>query len=133
MQSLNFCIIPGAAVLFSGVSSSWTLLVVCPSFLHACAAGTELHTVKGMVGALMHELEVILHEYLSFNWDRLDDILAANKHLLEPDGPALPSPRPKHSTEAAQSIEGQVCTRVGSGDCTAPPGLCCAVQAMLVR
>ena len=81
-------------------------------FLHACAAGTELHTVKGMVGALMHELEVILHEYLSFNWDRLDDILAANKHLLEPEGPALPSPRPKDATETTQSKEGQVCISI---------------------
>eukprot|EP00891_Asterochloris_glomerata_P004865 jgi/Astpho2/4865/Aster-05800 len=76
--------------------------------------GTELHTVKGMVGALMHELEVILHEYLSFNWDRLDDILAANKHLLEPEGPALPSPRPRDSAETAHSNDGQVCTLVGN-------------------
>lgn len=84
------------------------------SCLHAHAAGTELHTVKGMVGALMHELEVILHEYLSFNWDRLDDILAANKHLLEPEGPALPSPRPRDSAETAHSNDGQVCTLVGN-------------------
>ena len=70
--------------------------------------------MKGMVGALMHELEVILHEYLSFNWDRLDDILAANKHLLEPEGPALPSPRPKDTSEAAQFTDGQVCTLTGN-------------------
>lgn len=70
--------------------------------------------MKGMVGALMHELEVILHEYLSFNWDRLDDILAANKHLLEPEGPALPSPRPRDSAETAHSNDGQVCTLVGN-------------------
>ena len=89
--------------------------------------------MKGMVGALMHELEVILHEYLSFNWDRLDDILAANKHLLEPEGPALPSARPRDTTETAQSLEGQVCTRVGNGDWSAPPGLCCAVPCCAVH
>ena len=61
----------------------------------------------------MHELEVILHEYLSFNWDRLDDILAANKHLLEPEGPALPSPRPRDVTESTHTINDQVCTLFG--------------------
>ena len=52
-----------------------------------------------MVGALMHELEVILHEYLSFNWDCLDCILAANQHLLAEEGPQLPSPRLKDAID----------------------------------
>ena len=43
-----------------------------------------------IVGALMHEIECILNEYLSFNWDRLDDVLAANMHLLRADGLACP-------------------------------------------
>ena len=38
----------------------------------------------------MHEIECILNEYLSFNWDRLDDVLAANMHLLRADGLACP-------------------------------------------
>ena len=43
-----------------------------------------------VVGALMHEIECILNEYLSFNWDRLDGVLAANRHLLREDGLACP-------------------------------------------
>lgn len=46
----------------------------------------ELELVRGVVAALMHELECILHEYLSFNWDRVDDIYEANKHLLRQEG-----------------------------------------------
>ena len=38
----------------------------------------------------MHELEVILHEYLSFNWDRVEQVLEANEHLLRQDGLACP-------------------------------------------
>ena len=26
----------------------------------------------------MHEMECVLHEYLSFNWDRTDEIYSAN-------------------------------------------------------
>ena len=43
-----------------------------------------------VVGALMHEIECILNEYLSCNWDRLDGVLAANRHLLREDGLACP-------------------------------------------
>lgn len=39
-----------------------------------------------VVGFLMHEIECILHEYLSFNWDRLDDIYDANALYLSADG-----------------------------------------------
>lgn len=46
--------------------------------------------VGQIVGALMHEIECILNEYLSFNWDRLDDVLAANMHLLRENGLACP-------------------------------------------
>ncbi|KAK9832479.1 hypothetical protein WJX81_000145 [Elliptochloris bilobata] len=50
----------------------------------------ELSAVREIVGALMHEIECILNEYLSFNWDRLDAVLAASMHLLRPDGLACP-------------------------------------------
>ena len=46
----------------------------------------ESEAVRGVVAALMHELECILHEYLSFNWDRAEDIYDANKKLLEHSG-----------------------------------------------
>ena len=46
----------------------------------------ELEAVRGVVAALMHELECILHEYLSFNWDRVEEIYEANKHLLREEG-----------------------------------------------
>ena len=39
-----------------------------------------------VVGALMHEIECILHEYLSFNWDRVEDIYDANSVYLSEDG-----------------------------------------------
>ena len=32
--------------------------------------------------SLMHELEGLLHEYLSYNWDRIDSVLAANREAL---------------------------------------------------
>lgn len=52
----------------------------------ACFAGPkgaeESEAVRAVVSALMHELECILHEYLSFNWDKAEDIYDANKKLL---------------------------------------------------
>ena len=39
-----------------------------------------------VVASLMHEIECILHEYLSFNWDRVEDIYDANAVYLAPDG-----------------------------------------------
>lgn len=42
----------------------------------------ESEAVRAVVSALMHELECILHEYLSFNWDRAEDIYEANKKML---------------------------------------------------
>jgi len=33
----------------------------------------EVEAVRSVVAALMHELECILHEYLSYNWDRCAD------------------------------------------------------------
>lgn len=38
--------------------------------------------VLQVVGALMHEIECILHEYLSFNWDRVDEVYEANALYL---------------------------------------------------
>lgn len=39
-----------------------------------------------VVGSLMHEIECILHEYLSFNWDRVEEIYDANAMYLSADG-----------------------------------------------
>lgn len=61
-----------------------------------------------IVGALMHEIECILNEYLSFNWDRLDDVLAANMHLLRADGLACP-------WKSAPSLEVRGCMRGAAG------------------
>lgn len=45
-----------------------------------------MEALREVVRGLMHELECLLHEYLSFNWDRVDDVLEVNKHLLRDDG-----------------------------------------------
>jgi hypothetical protein len=42
--------------------------------------------IAQVVGALMHEIECILHEYLSFNWDRVEDVFEANSFYLEESG-----------------------------------------------
>ena len=34
----------------------------------------------------MHEIECILHEYLSFNWDRVENIYEANAPYLDENG-----------------------------------------------
>ena len=53
----------------------------------ACFSGPkgaeEAEAVRAVVAALMHELECILHEYLSFNWDKAEDIYEANKKLVD--------------------------------------------------
>lgn len=41
-------------------------------------------------GALMHELEAILHEYLSFNWDRMEEMSTANAACQRKEGLACP-------------------------------------------
>jgi len=43
-----------------------------------------------VLGALMHELEAILHEYLSFNWDRMEEVNTANAPLQRKEGLACP-------------------------------------------
>lgn len=47
-------------------------------------------TLQGTIGALMHELEAILHEYLSFNWDRMEEVNTANAPLQRKEGLACP-------------------------------------------
>ena len=32
------------------------------------------------------DLQVVLHEYLSFNWKNLDSVYEVNQHLLREDG-----------------------------------------------
>lgn len=38
----------------------------------------------------MHELEAILHEYLSFNWDRMEEMSTANAPCQRKEGLACP-------------------------------------------
>ena len=35
-----------------------------------------------LLTSLMWELECLLHEYLCFNWDRIDDVLQSNEEAL---------------------------------------------------
>lgn len=58
-------------------------------------------------GALMHELEAILHEYLSFNWDRMEEMSAANAPLQRKEGlacPWRPSRDIQHKVTCTQSF-----------------------------
>ena len=43
-------------------------------------AAQEAATV--LLTSLMWELECLLHEYLCFNWDRIDDVLQSNEEAL---------------------------------------------------
>ena len=61
----------------------------------------ELLTLQGTIGALMHELEAILHEYLSFNWDRMEEMNKANAHLQREGGLMCPW-RPSRSSDGSQ-------------------------------
>jgi hypothetical protein len=42
--------------------------------------------VRSVVAALLHELEVLMYDYLSADWDRLDEVLDANMADLRVDG-----------------------------------------------
>ena len=66
----------------------------------ACLDDTQLF---GFTGALMHELEAILHEYLSFNWDRMEEMNTANAPLQRKEGLACPW-RPSKDFEHSVSI-----------------------------
>lgn len=46
------------------------------------------------MGALLHEVEAVLLEYFSFNWDRVELLLAANTPLLEQESPRPPPRQP---------------------------------------
>lgn len=39
----------------------------------------EAEAARSVVTSFMHEMECILHEYLSYNWDRADEIYTANE------------------------------------------------------
>ena len=45
-----------------------------------------MDALREVVRGLMHELECLLHEYLSYNWHRVDEVLDANRHLLRDEG-----------------------------------------------
>lgn len=48
--------------------------------------------MRQVASGLMNELEAILHEYLSFNWDRVEEVLESNRTLLHGDGLSIPWP-----------------------------------------
>ena len=62
------------------------MLSTAMPMLYLCMSGTPTWMLWQVVGALMHEIECILHEYLSFNWDRVEDIYDANSVYLSEDG-----------------------------------------------
>ena len=66
-----------------------------------CDPNADLLTLQGTIGALMHELEAILHEYLSFNWDRIQEVNKANAHLQREAGLMCPW-RPSGDHEGSQ-------------------------------
>lgn len=68
-------------------------------------------------GALMHELEAILHEYLSFNWDRMEEMSAANAPCQRKDGLACPwgpSRDIQHSVSNCITFLGALCMLLSS-------------------
>jgi hypothetical protein len=79
----------------------------------------------------MHEIECILHEYLSFNWDRVEDIYEANSIYLAPDG--LACSWKSHSTLQARgpplASQRHALLHAAGPDCMQPAG--CAPLAQL--
>ncbi len=49
-------------------------------------------SVRAVASGLMNELEAILHEYLSFNWDRVEEVLESNRMVLNGNGLSIPWP-----------------------------------------
>ena len=58
---------------------------MCDIVLQA-PAPRGLDALREIVRTLMHEMECLLYEYLSHNWDRAEEVLEANKHLLRDEG-----------------------------------------------
>jgi hypothetical protein len=50
--------------------------------LTLCCTLWQQEAATVLLTSLMWELECLLHEYLSFNWDRIDDLLQANEDAL---------------------------------------------------
>lgn len=68
--------------------------------------GCKLHgllqeSVRAVASGLMNELEAILHEYLSFNWDRVEEVLDSNRTVL--NGVGLSVPWPSHPSLSVRS------------------------------
>ena len=60
------------------VGSSWVARPRVPIVVDVW----EQEAATGLLTSLMWELECLLHEYLSYNWDRIDDLLQANEDAL---------------------------------------------------
>ena len=54
---------------------------------------------------MMDELEAALCDYLSYNWDRVDDVMAANQEYLKPEGLSCAWP-PAHQTNGGSPTQG---------------------------
>ena len=74
------------AIYRLGCVSVNVMLGTLMRMLYLSCLGSNIKAFLQVVGALMHEIECILHEYLSFNWDRVEDIYDANSVYLSEDG-----------------------------------------------
>lgn len=63
--------------------------------------GVLQESVRAVASGLMNELEAILHEYLSFNWDRVEEVLDSNRTVL--NGVGLSVPWPSHPSLSVRS------------------------------
>ncbi|KAK9816033.1 hypothetical protein WJX74_000855 [Apatococcus lobatus] len=63
---------------------------------HLQQHAADLESVRAVASGLMNELEAILHEYLSFNWDRVEEVLDSNRTVLK--GVGLSVPWPSHAS-----------------------------------
>ena len=84
-----------------------------------------------VVASLMHEIECILHEYLSFNWDRVEDIYDANAVYLAPDG--LACSWKSHSSMQVPALEAFFLSTTSTWDCAPAAGTLCSARGCKVR
>ncbi|KAK9816034.1 hypothetical protein WJX74_000855 [Apatococcus lobatus] len=68
---------------------------------HLQQHAADLESVRAVASGLMNELEAILHEYLSFNWDRVEEVLDSNRTVLK--GVGLSVPWPSHASLSTQA------------------------------
>ena len=95
-------------------------------------APRSMDALRGVVRSLMHEMECLLYEYLSHNWDRVEEVLEANKHLLRDDGLACALPR-NGTTLPIVSVPPCCSFMFGAGSVVVCPGVVCLLGAACVK